>query len=183
VSKVWFDPDLDRWLAPFVMASVNTRVVRRSQALFAREGRGYGPEFQYHEWLDAGSRRKAWAAAGLLVSANVLLASRFGRSIARRFGPAPGQGPSDSALAAGFCRTRFVGRSVSGKLALGHMEYAGDAGNRTTTLMLCTAGLLLATEADTLPARAGVLTPATCFEGRLLDALRDAGMRWDVRAA
>jgi short subunit dehydrogenase-like uncharacterized protein len=181
--KVVYDEDLGRWLAPFIMGPVNSRVVRRSNALFSKEGRAYGPEFGYREWLDAGSRRRALAATGILGAATGLLASKTGRRIARALGPSPGQGPKEGAIAAGFIRTRYVARSASGKLAFGRMEYKGDAGNKATVLMLCTAGMLLAKEGATLPQRGGLLTPATAFEGRLLEQLRAAGMTWEAAPA
>src|SRR5918995_2255365 len=40
------------WLAPFVMAGINTRVVRRSNAL---QGHAYGSRFRYREVMSAGA--------------------------------------------------------------------------------------------------------------------------------
>jgi short subunit dehydrogenase-like uncharacterized protein len=40
------DDDLGIWIGPFVMASINTRVVRRSNAL---QGWAYGRRFRYRE--------------------------------------------------------------------------------------------------------------------------------------
>ena len=61
-----FSEELDTWLGPFVMASVNTRVVRRSNAL---RDWAYGRRFRYREVMAFGSaswvagRRSAWGAA------------------------------------------------------------------------------------------------------------------------
>ena len=55
---VW-DPDLRTWVAPFFMAPINTRVVRRSHALSSQWQRPYGDKFRYQEYL--GSRRAAGA--------------------------------------------------------------------------------------------------------------------------
>src|SRR6185295_5150546 len=63
----WRDPkgvrwngDLQRWLAPFFMAMVNTRVVRRSAMLSAEAGAPYGPQFSYRSswrWAARSGRR------------------------------------------------------------------------------------------------------------------------------
>ena len=42
----FFDETLRRWGSPFVMAAINTRVVRRSHALL---GNPYGATFRYQE--------------------------------------------------------------------------------------------------------------------------------------
>ena len=44
--SAYFDEDFDAWSRPFVMAGVNTRVVRRSAELLNGM---YGSEFQYNE--------------------------------------------------------------------------------------------------------------------------------------
>ncbi|MCW2606827.1 MAG: putative saccharopine dehydrogenase/reductase, partial [Frankiales bacterium] len=60
------EPLLDgRWVAPFVMAPFNTRIVRRSNSL---TGHGYGRSFRYSEVMGVGSS----PAAPLLASAVAL---------------------------------------------------------------------------------------------------------------
>ena len=49
--KPFRDDRLGGWLAPFVMGSVNTRVVRRSNAL---QGHAYGRRFRYRELMLTG---------------------------------------------------------------------------------------------------------------------------------
>ena len=46
VSKPEYDEEHKRWLAPFVMASINTRIVHRSNQLLGYE---YGRDFKYDE--------------------------------------------------------------------------------------------------------------------------------------
>ncbi|MEP0959941.1 saccharopine dehydrogenase NADP-binding domain-containing protein [Microcoleus sp. FACHB-1515] len=43
-----FDADLNTWVAPFFMGVVNTRIVRRSAALYEEWQQPYGPSFTYH---------------------------------------------------------------------------------------------------------------------------------------
>jgi short subunit dehydrogenase-like uncharacterized protein len=47
--------------------------------------------------------------------------------------------------------------------------------------MLGEAGLCLAEDTDRLPGVAGVLTPATAFDGVLVERLRAAGMTFEAR--
>ena len=83
--------------APFVMAAINTRVVRRSNALL---GFAYGKGFRYDEAVDtgpgpAGFARAAGISAGIVgVAPWSLAALRPGRELLSRFLPAPGEGPS-----------------------------------------------------------------------------------------
>ena len=46
-----FDADLNTWVAPFFMGFVNTRIVRRSAALYEAWQAPYGPDFTYQEYL------------------------------------------------------------------------------------------------------------------------------------
>ncbi len=54
------DPDTGRWTAPFVMAAINTRIVRRSNALL---GHAYGEGFRYDEAVDTGPGPRGLARA------------------------------------------------------------------------------------------------------------------------
>ena len=45
---------LGGWVAPWVMAPHNARIVRRSAALAAAAGTGYGPDFRYREVISTG---------------------------------------------------------------------------------------------------------------------------------
>ena len=57
------------WIGPFIMASYNTRIVRRSNALL---GWAYGRAFRYHEVTDFGARAKApFAATGMAVASAI----------------------------------------------------------------------------------------------------------------
>jgi len=55
--KVLFDEDAGCWTAPFVMAGVNTKVVRRSNAL---AGYPYGKDFRYREAVLTGKGAGGW---------------------------------------------------------------------------------------------------------------------------
>ncbi len=175
------------WMAPFVMAPVNTRVVRRSNALLEDAGEGYGAAFRYEEGMAVPS----WGAgqvvrAGLAVF-DGLLRTRVGRAIVQAVAPAPGQGPSEATMDGGWFRVRLLGVGEDGQRVMATVSERGDPGNRATVKMLCEAALLLATTPrDDLPggaARGGVLTPATALGLPYLARLRAAGMVWTVEDA
>jgi short subunit dehydrogenase-like uncharacterized protein len=174
--KVAWDEQLQRWLAPFVMADVNTRVVRRSAGLLAARGKGYGESFRYTEAYETRSRAVALTVAGGTALAGGLLASRIGRRVARKVVPAPGEGPSEAQMDGGFFRARFVSRTSDGRDVVGTVGDKGDPGNRATVKMLCESALAQALEPLD---GGGVLTPASAFGSTLLNRLRAAGMTFE----
>jgi short subunit dehydrogenase-like uncharacterized protein len=180
-----FDPDFSAWLGPFMMSTINTRVVRRSAALL-----GYADGFAYQEYLRLGRGAvAAMAATGLSVGAYASqLALRLGpvRGMAQRLAPKPGEGPSSASMDGGSFRCQFVGTGASGKVVRGLIADQGDPGNRATTKMLCESALALALESDALPGGpgfGGVLTPASGLGDVLVQRLRAAGMQLRVEPA
>jgi short subunit dehydrogenase-like uncharacterized protein len=181
-----FDAQLDAWVAPFIMGPINTRVVRRSAALFAQWGEGYGPQFRYQEYTRfsgplTGAKSTVLAGAAALFDAGSRLAPT--RALLARLLPPPGAGPSESLMARGWFKVELIGRSRDGRSARAVIAFSGDPGNRATVRLLCESGLLLASDAGALPggaARGGVLTPATAFGDALVPRLRGAGFRIEV---
>jgi short subunit dehydrogenase-like uncharacterized protein len=176
---VW-DADLKTWLFPFVMAMVNTRVVRRSQALLTDAGEGYGANFRYDEWMGSRRRSVALMATATLGLGGAAVMTAPGRFVARKFGPKPGAGPSEEAQHNARTSIRYVAVSESGQRVHGKMAYDGDAGNRLTIRLLCESALALALQLDDLPQRGGILTPATALGSVLLDRIRPAGITWET---
>jgi short subunit dehydrogenase-like uncharacterized protein len=173
----WND-DLKRWLTPFFMATVNTRVVRRSARLFAEEGTPYGPHFGYREFMAAKSRMQATMIAAGLGGAAIALASPLRGLIKRRL-PPPGTGPSEEVRQKGFFRLDLVGRGEDGRRVHGLVKDQGDPGNTATVKILTEAALSLAVDGAKLPGgptRGGVLTPATGLGHVLVERLRARGM-------
>lgn len=183
LRTVVHDDDRDVWLAPFVMAAINTRVVRRSNALADGYGEAYGPEFTYREALELKSRWQAMAVATITGVFDAATRRSWARTMLRRYGPAPGQGPSEKVMDDGFFRARLVGEAGDGSKVMATLSAQGDPGNRATVAMLCESAMLLATARDTLPGgaeRGGVLTPATALGLPLLSRLRERGFQWQV---
>ena len=175
------DQDLDIWLAPFVMAAINTRVVRRSNAL---QGHAYGKRFRYREATGMGAglggRAKATAFAGGVGALVGALSFGPTRGVLDRFLPSPGEGPSEEAREKGFFKIDVHTRTVSGAKWVCHIKASGDPGYKATAVMLGESALALALDGDKLPPRAGVLTPSTGIGGVLADRLRAAGHQYEV---
>jgi short subunit dehydrogenase-like uncharacterized protein len=173
------------WLAPFVMGPINTRVVRRSAALAQAAGEpAYALGFRYQEYLRTGrGAAAALLAAGMSVGLNSgPPALKFApvRRFAAAFAPKPGEGPSEARMDGGGFRCEALGRTASGLEARVKMSYAGDPGNRATTVFVCEAALaLLEPGPRGLPGgsrRGGLLTPASALGDALVQRLRARGV-------
>lgn len=172
------------WVAPFFMAPINTRVVRRSQALLAARGQDYGPEFTYQESMWAGRGVKGRLAALQVTAAMGLVVglgqAAWGRSLMRRFVPEPGEGPSEATMDNGFFQCQLWAEAADGRTVQGLVHGDGDPGNRCTVRFLCEAALALCLQSEELVREGGVLTPASALGRPYLERLRAAGMRWEV---
>jgi short subunit dehydrogenase-like uncharacterized protein len=171
--------ELGGWMAPFVMARINTRVVRRSNALL---GHAYGRRFKYREVMATGEglagRARALAVAGGLGGLAVGLAVPPTRFVLDRVLPDPGEGPSDKMVREGFYKIEIHARAASGERWVCRVEAQGDPGYGATSVMLGEAGLCLALDGVQLPEQTGVLTPATAIGTALTHRLREAGQRF-----
>lgn len=169
------DADTGHWTGPFVMAAINTRVVRRSNALldFA-----YGKDFRYDEATDVGPGLAGLArAAGLSAGVALFVAAAVtppGRALLSRFLPAPGEGPTLEQRENGCFRVELRGVSTGGDALQAVVAADRDPGYGATSIMLSESALCLAE--DKLPARGGVLTTASCMGMALVERLRAAGM-------
>jgi len=178
------DDDVGEWLAPFVMGAINTRIVRRSNAL---QGFVYGRGFRYRETMATGAGvtglAKATAVVGGLGAMTGALAVPPVRSALGRFIPSAGEGPSEEARAKGFFKVEIHGRTPGGERFVCRIEAQGDPGYAATAVMFGEAALCLVVDRDALPDRAGVLTPATALDGPLVERLRATGHTYEVARA
>lgn len=172
--------ELGTWLGPFVMAAINTRVVRRSNAL---QEWAYGRRFKYREVMAFGDGpaglAKATAVAGGLGGLTVGLALPPTRWLLDRVLPDPGEGPKDKLVSEGFYEIEIHTRAASGERWVCHVKAQGDPGYGATAVLLGESALCLGLD-DELPERAGVLTPATAMGGVLAERLREAGQTLEV---
>lgn len=178
-NGVSFDRDEKRWIGPFLMAAVNSRVVRRSNALL---NYAYGRTFQYREVTRLG------AGPGAMLQASALAAGLGGfvvaasikpvrRMLLPRVLPAPGEGPSRAAIESGFFKIEIVGRYTDGTPEV-RVAVRGtlDPGYGATAAMLSEAATCLALDAAKTNGEGGVLTPASAMGSVLRERLNVRGV-------
>ena len=183
VSGPKYDSALGTWVAPFVMAAINTRVVHKSHALTQR---AWGDGFTYDEAMATGRGIKGWYRAW--VWSLLLGGFAFGASIkplrqlmANKWLPKPGQGPSPEEQARGFFKLRFVGRTHQGKTLTARVSGDRDPGYGATAKMLGEAAVCLATQISKKHLGGGFWTPSTAlgeaYRQRLIDK---AGLTFEL---
>lgn len=174
------DPVTGRWVAPFFMASYNTRIVRRSNAL---TGWAYGRDFRYDEVMDTGKGPGGAVKAGLTTAAlgGLFAGMAFGptRAVLDKMLPAPGEGPSEESMAKGRFVLEIVTTTTTGAEFRTTVAADYDPGYSGTAVMLGQAGLALAF--DDLPRTGGVLTPATALGDVLVRRLEEQGFSFTTR--
>ena len=177
------DPASGGWVAPFIMAATNTRIVQRTHALL---GRPWGDDFTYDEAMLVGDgplgALKATAVSGAM--AGFAAAAAFGptRSLLRRVLPGPGDGPSPEAQEAGFFDVRLFGRTAGGDEIVTRVTGDRDPGYGSTARMLTEAALAFH-DVDRDRLGGGFWTPATAFGDILIDRLTaHAGLTFDTLA-
>ena len=167
------------------MGTVNSRVVRRSNAL---QGHAYGRKLRYRELMLAGDLPlgpvKAAGIAGGIAGLVAGLSLPPTRKLLDRVLPAPGEGPSEEAREKGFFHIDIHSRTSSGAHLVCHIKAPGDPGYKATGVMLGEAALALALgRRDSCRNASGVLTPSTGIGERLAERLRDAGHSYGVSSA
>lgn len=171
------DPVTGRWLGPFLMAPVNTRVVRRSHAL---AGYPYGRDFRYEELMDFGPgalglAKAAGMGVGLMAFLGAMSIPPLKRLLEKKVLPAPGEGPSEELIRTGFF-TAVIRGEADGRAIELEVRGEGDPGYGATAKMLSQAALCLALDETAGPLPAGVLTPATAMGEALLTRLARVGV-------
>jgi short subunit dehydrogenase-like uncharacterized protein len=178
-AAIGWQPTLRMFTVPFVMAAVNTRVVRRSHAL---AGAPWGTEFVYREVMSTpGSLRGAAMALGIaggLAALSFAMARPALRDRLARRAPRPGEGPSAEARARGHWIVRMVAEGAQGETLVYLAADRADPGYGSTAKMLGESALCLAR--DPLTSSGGVLTPSVAMAQPLLDRLRRAGLSFAV---
>jgi short subunit dehydrogenase-like uncharacterized protein len=152
-NKPVFDEDLDAWTAPFVMATINTRNVHRSNMLM---GFPYGKEFVYDEMVVTGSGEQGQADAKRVMAAN---AEKGGPGA-----PKPGEGPSKEERDSGLYDLLFVGLAPDGRQVRVAVRGDCDPGYGSTAKMIAECAVCLR---ETPEVKAGIWTPVAAMGDRL----------------
>lgn len=162
-SRPIIDPALGVWLAPFIMAPINTKNVHRSNYLLNHP---YGKDFLYSEMVLTGPGEHGEKIAKALASDNSLM----GESA-----PKPGEGPTKEERETGFYDILFLGETARGEKIRTHCKGDRDPGYGSTSKMVAESGLCLVR--DCPDTQGGIWTPAAAMGRRLLKRLEaNAGL-------
>ena len=170
LQSVIFDKVSNSWIAPFVMAGINTKIVRRSHALIDFK---YGSDFSYDEATLSG-KGVLGQVKGYLSLIPIFLATRkkgsFIKNIVDYVLPKSGEGPSEKTRISGYYNLRFY-LSQQDKIYLSKVIGDMDPGYGSTSKMLAESAVCLAL--DKTPETYGILTPSVALGDPLLKRLQE----------
>jgi short subunit dehydrogenase-like uncharacterized protein len=180
-TGVIFDDDFNRWTLPFMMAAINTRVVRRSNALL---NNSWGTDFNYDEATLAPEGQGAFKSklvAGAMNAGAGAIAFKPTRALLKRWLPKPGEGPSLEQREKGYFDILFYGIHPSDRSKDMQARVTGDRdpGYGSTSKMLGEAAVCLAK--DDLGCGGGFWTPASALGTPLIERLQaKAGLTFSL---
>lgn len=165
-TKPSYDEDLNSWSAPFVMATINTKNIHRSNFLLGHE---YGKDFVYDEMLLTGPGEKGEATA------NAVAADKSMANDPRK----PGEGPSKEERENGYYDVLFAGSNDKGDSLRVSVKGDKDPGYGSTSKMISESAVCLVKNPDA--ASGGIWTPASALGSLLIDRLQqNAGLTFQV---
>ena len=170
LNKVKYDEDSKSWIAPFMMAGINTKIVRRSNAL---SNYSYGKNFTYDESVMTGDGFKGRIKAIISVLPLIFLSAKPGSLLKRIFNyftPKPGQGPNENERENGYYSMRFYIRYNDKSRALVRVTGDRDPGYGSTSKMLAESAICLSK--DSLKDTYGIITPSIAMGDQILDRLQ-----------
>lgn len=180
LMSVVFDKTSQSYVGPFIMAGINTKVVRRSNAL---SNYSYGKDFRYDEATLNGKGFKG-KIKGILAAIPLIFMTAKPKSvlksIANKLLPKPGEGPNEEQRENGFFNLRFYVTLEDGSSAMGKVTGDKDPGYGSTSKMLAESAVCLAV--DELPKISGVLTPSVAMGDALLQRLeKSSGLTFSFK--
>ncbi len=168
--KVIFEEDLNTWSAPFIMASINTKNVHRSNALL---GHRYGEDFVYDEMFATGPGENGEQFANMIAN---------DKSMAEN-PPKPGEGPSKEERETGFYDAMFTGVTADGTRLTAGVAGDKDPGYGSTSKMIAESALCLVKNVSRDETPGGVYTPAPAMGEALIGRLQEhAGLTFQIES-
>ena len=165
-DKPVFDEVLQSWIAPFVMASINTKNIHRSNQLMDHR---YGTDFVYDEMMLTGPGEQGEAIANHIANDNSMAEDQT----------RPGDGPDKEARENGMYDVLFVGEANDGQLVKVSVQGDKDPGYGSTSKMIAESAVCLVKNPDA--ASGGIWTPAPAMGSLLIDRLQaNAGLTFTI---
>ena len=166
-NKPYEDDVLGAWVAPFIMAAINTKNVHRSNALM---GYAYGEDFLYDEMMVTGVGDEGKAVAEFVAKATPLEGDDV---------PQPGEGPSKEKREAGNYDVLFLAEGADGALLKASVKGDMDPGYGSTSKMIAESALCLVQDCAALGG--GIYTPASAMGNKLVTRLEaKAGLTFSM---
>ena len=148
-DTIAFDADVGAEVGPFMMATINTKNIHRSNLL---QGHAYGQDLAYDEM------------AIITPGAQTDFTDLGGAG-----GPQPGEGPSKAEREAGFYDLLFVGIDADGTSVKGSVRGDKDPGYGSTSKMIAETAICLVLESPEVAG--GIWTPGAALGQKLVDRL------------
>lgn len=178
-SGAVFDEDFGTWTAPFIMAGINTRNVRRSNAVMSYP---WGSNFSYSEAVLTGrglkGRIRAALIAGGLIVFLLAVSQKFSRQLMYKFFlPRSGEGPDEKSRLEGSYSLWLLAKDDQGRVLRGSVTGDRDPGYGSTSRMLGEAAVCMTELDDDISG--GFWTPASILNGALIERLgMNAGVKF-----
>ena len=182
IKSIRWDKREKKWTCPFLMAGINTRIVRRTNAI---ADFSYGKDFKYNEISSFNPGLYGFLKALMRLTTLGLLKSSIKSKVLFQILknsvlPKVGEGPSEHKMKNGFFKMKLIGyfngiTKISVTVA-GH----SDPGYSATAKMLAESALTILIDGDKIPKSYGVLTPASGIGLAIFDRLNDKDISFKV---
>jgi len=172
--------EINAWSGPFIMATANTRVVRRTEALLSLRQESYGSNFTYQEHAFHNTWFSAFKSIVITAISVLVLMSPLKRAV-KPFLPKPGEGPSETVQQNGWFDCKYIVETEDGEKSVFNMNAKGDPGYKVTAKLISECALCLIEDADDLPGGSeygGVLTSASGLGQPLISRLTKVGVNF-----
>ena len=165
-SKPLLDEKMNMWLAPFVMAPINTKNIHRSNALLEH---AYGEDFCYDEMMIAGEGDEGEQIAKAMSSGNPMGGDNV---------PQPGEGPSKESREQGNYDVLFFADLEEGSIGA-RVTGDMDPGYGSTSKMIAESAICIVKECNELVG--GIYTPSSSMGDKLIVRLeKNAGLKFKL---
>jgi short subunit dehydrogenase-like uncharacterized protein len=181
--RVQYDGELESWTMPFFMAPMNTKIVRRTNALL---GYPYGMDFRYEEAIATGDGPlgflKAMAGSfGFSAFMYSLAFSPTRRFLKKYVLPKPGEGPDKSARECGHWDIVLLGKPENRPPMRARVRGEGDPNTEATSIMLTESAVCLAQDSGIIDVGGGFWTPGSAMgELLLVRLIENAGIIFEI---
>ncbi len=163
-----FEEDLDSWSAPFIMATINTKNIHRSNLLL---NHGYGDNFVYDEMMLTGPGEQGEAIATAVAEDKSMAENPI----------KPGEGPSKEERDNGFYDVLFLGSNTAGDTLSVSVKGDKDPGYGSTSKMIAESAVVLLLNPE--QASGGIWTPGAALGTPLIERLQaNAGLTFAVES-